>query len=72
MDFFIFLVGRANTYLIMPGTGQHIWLGNDWLGRAQSAVRNASFACDYEKVNNNYIAGLYWQDVFGQMIPGVA
>ncbi|WP_333630733.1 SMODS domain-containing nucleotidyltransferase [Agrobacterium cavarae] len=71
-DFFISLLARANTYLIMPGTGERIWLGNDWLSRAQSAVRNASFACDYERVNNNYIAGLYWQDVFGQMIPGIA
>lgn len=71
-DFFTYLIGRANTYLIMPGTGQQIWLGSEWLTRAQSAERNASHACDYEKVNNNQLAGLYWQDVFGAMIPSIA
>lgn len=71
-DFFIYLIGRANTYLTMPGTGQQVWLDNDWLTRAQSAERNASRACEYEMANNNELAGLHWQEVFGSMIPSIA
>lgn len=39
------------------------------LTRAQTAYRNAQRACDYEASNEEYLAGAYWQDLFGSLIP---
>ncbi len=68
-DFFAYLINRSNTYITMPGTGELIWLGSDWLTRAQTASRNALAACGAEKENSKILAGLYWQDIFGPQIP---
>ena len=69
-DFLAYLISRANTYIIMPGTYDVIPLGEDWLSRAKSAHARAVTACDYERDNYNYLAGDEWQHVFGTMIPG--
>lgn len=37
-DFLAFLIGRANTFITMPGTGEQVWLGNNWLSKAQTAT----------------------------------
>lgn len=71
-DFLAYLISRSNTYITMPGTGEPIWLGSDWLTRAQTAYRNAVAACKAEQENNNILAGLYWRDIFGEQIPSDA
>lgn len=71
-DFLYYLISRANTSLVMPGTYDVIPLGNEWLTKAQSAYRRALVACDYERENKNVEAGLVWQDIFGNQIPSDA
>lgn len=68
-DFVAYLISRANSALYMPGTGERVALGRDWLGRAQSAHGHAVNACIYEDANCDTLAGDAWQNVFGGMIP---
>lgn len=68
-DFLAYIISRANSSIVMPGTGEWIWLGDDWLSRAKTAYAAAVKACEYERANENVLAGLYWQDIFGAHIP---
>ncbi|HEY8335287.1 MAG TPA: hypothetical protein VIQ05_15950 [Tardiphaga sp.] len=68
-DFFAYLIGRANTYIYMPGTNEAVWLGSEWLSRAQTAWRRAVKACAYEEENFEQLAGEEWQAVFGSAVP---
>jgi len=68
-DFLADLIARANTYLVMPGTGEYVWLGDSWLTRAETAYRNAFGACDNERDDQELAAGLSWQAIFGSEIP---
>lgn len=68
-DFFGYLIGRVNGYLFMPGTGEVIALGSEWLSRAQTAYRYALRACDYERDNYQALAGDDWQQIFGCAVP---
>jgi hypothetical protein len=70
-DFFAYLVGRANGQLIMPGTGEVISLGSEWLNRAQRAYSHAVNACEHERDNYQALAGDKWQAIFGSAIPVV-
>lgn len=68
-DFLAYLIRRANTFLYMPGTNEPIWLGDDWLFKAQKAYNHALLACDYEYSNMQVHAGEEWQKIFGSQIP---
>jgi len=68
-DFFAYLIRRANGNVIMPGTGESVALGDDWLSRAQTAHRSAVAACDHEHGNCEFLAGGAWQEIFGTFIP---
>ena len=68
-DFLAYLIGRANTFLYMPGTNESVWLGDDWLLKAQRAYKHALLACDYEYSNMQVHAGEEWQKIFGSPIP---
>jgi hypothetical protein len=68
-DFFAYLISRANGCIIMPGTGETVLLGNDWLTRAQTAHRHAMSACENERDNFEALAGLDWQEIFGSAVP---
>lgn len=68
-DFFAFLIGRANTYIFMPGTNELVWLGNDWLFKAQTAYRHSLSACEHEYNNQEVLAGQEWQAIFAAAIP---
>jgi Second Messenger Oligonucleotide or Dinucleotide Synthetase domain len=68
-DFFAFLIGRSNKFIYMPGTGEAVWLGGEWLFKAQSAYRHSLTACDYEYDNHEALAGREWQSIFGNSIP---
>jgi hypothetical protein len=71
-DFLGFLRGRANTTLYMPGTGEAVVRGRDWLSRAETAHRNAINASDYEHHNHEYLAGQEWRKIFGAAAPAGA
>jgi hypothetical protein len=68
-DFFAYLLRKANGYLIMPGTSEAIALGNDWLGRAETAYKHAFNACIYEYDNYEALAGHEWKEIFGSAVP---
>lgn len=68
-DFFAYLYNRANTFVLVPGTFETIWLGNEWQSRAETAYHRAHKACEYEKANLVNAAGEEWQKIFGQQIP---
>lgn len=68
-DFFAFIIKYADGNVTMPGTATKIELGNAWLSKAHTAFNNAVAACEYEKQNENLLAGLTWQNIFGAMIP---
>jgi Second Messenger Oligonucleotide or Dinucleotide Synthetase domain len=68
-DFLAHLIGRANGYLAMPGTGEIVLLGSDWLSKAVTAYRHAVTACEHERDNYEALAGQEWQAIFGSMIP---
>jgi hypothetical protein len=68
-DFFLYLHGRADQCLLMPGTYEPISLGNDWLSRAESAYSRAVKACSFEQHNLINMAGDEWQKIFGSDVP---
>lgn len=68
-DFFIFLCGKAWGNVLIPGTGEVVNLGDDWLSRAISARDRALKACQYEYVDMTVEAGEEWQKIFGPRIP---
>lgn len=68
-DFFAYLYWKANKWISVPGSGETIFLGDDWQSRAESAYSRAVKACDYERDNYVMLAGEEWQKIFGQQIP---
>lgn len=68
-DFLAYLVGRANTYVYAPGTGEQMFLWNNWKSKAESASARAVNACAYEAINKPDEAGDEWQKIFGTDIP---
>jgi hypothetical protein len=68
-DLFGHLIRCANSSFAMPGTGEVISIGDQWLSRAVSAHARAVNACDYEYRNLDYLAGSEWQKIFGAVIP---
>jgi hypothetical protein len=68
-DFFLYMIGRANGLVQMPGTGEWISLGDDWLGAAKTAYRNTLSACAFEQANLEVLAGENWQEIFGSAAP---
>jgi len=68
-DFFEFLIGKANGYVLAPGTYEVLTLGSSWESKAQSAFARAKKACEYESSNLPNLAGDEWQKIFGTYIP---
>lgn len=68
-DFFIFLVGKANTHITIPGTFESYFLGADWLPKAVTARDIAIQACHWEYHDYDVTAGQEWQKIFGSRIP---
>ncbi len=72
-DAFAHLIGRVNGGFWMPGCdAQWVSLGDDWLGKAQTAYNRSLQACAYEYDNFDVLAGIEWQKIFGTMIPSTA
>jgi hypothetical protein len=67
-DFLAYLHTRVNTFIYMPGTNEAVWLGSEWLSRAQTAYRCALKACEYKEGNYEILAGGEWQAIFGSAI----
>ena len=67
-DFFAYLVSRVDGVIVMPGTGSVVPLGSEWRVKAETAQANAARAYAYEHENEDILAGITWQDIFGTMI----
>jgi SMODS domain-containing protein len=70
-DCFEFLTRRANTVIVVPGTGEVMRLSDAWLTKAESALGRARRACDLERDNHVQAAGEEWQKIFGPDVPRV-
>lgn len=68
-DFFAYLYYRANSFVVVPGTFESIYLGNAWQSRATTAYWRAEKACRCEEFNLVEAAGEEWQKIFGLQIP---
>jgi hypothetical protein len=68
-DFFAYLYHQANLFVVVPGTHELIFLGDEWRSRTETAYYRAVKACGYEKDNLVITAGEEWQKIFGQQIP---
>jgi hypothetical protein len=68
-DFFTFVIGKANRYLIVPGTYEYIALGNAWIAAAEAARNSAVQACNFEREGKSTSARVEWQKIFGPDIP---
>ncbi|KVQ67884.1 hypothetical protein WT22_06220 [Burkholderia territorii] len=68
-DFFKWMITKANTYLLAPGTYDLLRLGEAWKSRAESALARAEKACIYEESNDMANAGDEWQKIYGTDIP---
>lgn len=70
-DFLAYLISRQNGYFFAASSRDTIALGNAWLSKAQTAYNNALEACDDERNDYVYSAGVAWQKIFGDRIPVV-
>ncbi|WP_172848285.1 SMODS domain-containing nucleotidyltransferase [Burkholderia pseudomallei] len=70
-DFFLYLCNRANTFVVAPGTGEWMWLGDAWKSKAETAYGRAVKASAFEAQNLMIAAGEEWQKIFGLDIPKV-
>ena len=68
-DFFAYAYHRANSFVVVSGTLESIFLGDSWQSRVESAYYRATKACDHERENRIESAGDEWQKVFGHQIP---
>lgn len=68
-DFFAYLYHRAKSFVMVPGTFEMIYLGDEWQSRAETAYWRAEKACRYEADNVVAAAGEEWQKIFGIQIP---
>lgn len=68
-DFFAYLYTKANLSVVVPGTHETIYLGNEWQSRTETAYYRAEKACKCEKINLVETAGEEWQKIFGQQVP---
>jgi hypothetical protein len=68
-DFFKFLIGKAGSYVTVPGSYEIIWLGTDWKTKAESAHGRAVKACSYEAENKEFDAYWEWKNIFGDDVP---
>ena len=69
-DFLAFSISKANTGFLMPGTQiEWIDLGDAWKTKAESAHSRALNACEYERRDFDTLAGLEWEQIFGNMVP---
>lgn len=68
-DFFEWMIGRADGFLVSPGTRDVMALGNAWKSRAETAATRASKAESLECKSSMLEAGDEWQKIFGSDIP---
>lgn len=64
-DFFAELIKYENGTCKMPGTDEKIAYGDEWLSKAESALKRAKKACQYESEEKERSAAEEWRKIFG-------
>ncbi len=64
-DFFAFISTRSCPLLVVPGTSELIYIGDDWKQKAWIAYDQAYTACRYEYLGLSWSAGQEWRRIFG-------
>ena len=67
-DFFKFLKTKANTWVSMPTNNEDIYLSDDWMSKADSALGRAIKGCEYESKNDDFNAAWEWKKIFGENV----
>lgn len=68
-DFFAWLIKKAGSYVLAPGTFDILRIGDGWKTKAETASSRALKACDFEHDNREGDAGDEWQKIFGINVP---
>jgi hypothetical protein len=68
-DLFKYLLSKAGSYVLIPGTFEIVWLGSDWKSKAESAYERAMKGCEYEAANKDFDAWWEWSRIFGEDVP---
>jgi hypothetical protein len=68
-DFFEYLLGRSNGFVVAPNSGDTVPLGDAWKSKAIAALNNAREACEDEYLDYTTLAGDNWRKIFGDRIP---
>lgn len=68
-DAFAGLVGRAREPLEVPGTGEWLQPGVDWIALARVAHAHAVKACESETAGRDRDAWWEWEQIFGDAVP---
>lgn len=70
-DFFGYFLQLGNGTATIPGTGEIIPLGDQWVSRCESAHERALKACDYEYQDQAADAAQEWQKIFGSQFSSI-
>ena len=65
-DFFKFMLDYIGGWIVVPGTGERIYIGDTWVTKCESAYRRAAKAEEYEHFNSGDAAADEWRKIFGQ------
>lgn len=68
-DFLSYLVGKAGSFELVPGTHEILWLGDAWKSKAETALSVAQKACQLEADKEYADASVEWQKLFGTLFP---
>jgi hypothetical protein len=72
-DFLSYVRGKVDGWVLVPGTYEILWLGNDWKSKADSAYERAVKACKYEadqeSSTKDVDAWWEWRNIFGEDVP---
>lgn len=73
-DFYVrdclkFFKSKVNGWVVVPGTGEVILIGDKWAPKIDTAIAIAEMACKYEFEDLDNLAGMEWQKIFGPRIP---
>ena len=68
-DFLLFLKGKRNATIFMPGINEDIQIGEDWFSKAETAYSRAVKACEYEAQQKEFDSAYEWKKIFGDDYP---
>jgi len=61
--------GLSYSAMSSVATNFQINIGDAWKSKAERAHTRAVNACDYEYRDIDILAGLEWEEIFGNMVP---